>query len=198
MNNRELDDLLRSAPVPEREPDYWRDFPGEITRRLRRPDAKVQAPARPRPPLLAWGIGFAAACLAIGFVIGHWHGRMRTADAYALLQNGKVLREVLALFPNRVRAIVQDEHGVQLVLSDQPDVPNSTPFWIKVCERGQCRAVVTFSGQEFKIAGERVEVLADAQGRVMLVGDRLFWSSAEPNRTSANLRIQARPVTQTL
>lgn len=198
MNNHELDACLRSAPVPEREPDYWRDFPGEVARHLRRPGAPGPASVRPRLPWLAWGIGFAAACLVIGFMIGQWRGRMRTADAYAWLQNGKVLREVLTLFPNRVRAIVQDEHGVQLVLSDQPDVPDSTPFWIKVCERGHCRAVVTFSGQEFQIAGERVEVLADAQERVMLVGDRFFWSSAEPNRAAANLHIQAHPLIQTL
>jgi hypothetical protein len=36
-----------------------------------------------------------------------------------------------------------------------------------------------------------VEVLADAQGQVMLVGDRLFWSETE-SRFLRHLRIQAR------
>ena len=72
------------------------------------------------------------------------------------------------------------------------------PFGSRFASAGIVRAVVTFSGQEFQIAGERVEVLADAQERVMLVGDRFFWSSAEPNRAAANLHIQAHPLIQTL
>ena len=70
----------------------------------------------------------------------------------------------------------------------------ATPLWIKVCEGRQCRTIVTFSGQELQIAREKVEVLADAQGQIVLVGNRLFWSSAEPDRATGSLRIQARPL----
>jgi hypothetical protein len=197
MNDFELDRSLKAARVPERPEEYWEDFPRRVSVRLR--TAPVRRRVEPRwQPRLAWGAGAAFACLVIGFAIGQWHGRPRPTDPYAALQSEKMLREVLTFFPNRVRAIVQDERGLHLVLSDKPDVPVSTPLWIKVCDGNQCRAVVTFSGQELQIARERVEVLADAQGGVMLVGDRLFWSSAEPDRAPGRLRIQSRPLAYAL
>jgi hypothetical protein len=112
----------------------------------------------------------------LGIALGNWRG---AKPANALLQNEKLMREVLAMFPNQVRAIVQDENGLSLSLADEPNVPSSTPLWIKICDGKQCRSVVTFSGQAMQIAGQRVEVLADARGGVMLVGDDFFWSSQD-------------------
>jgi hypothetical protein len=111
-----------------------------------------------------------------------------------LLENEAVIRETLAMFPNQVRAIIQDHDGMRLVLSEEADVPDSPPLWIKICNGKDCRVVVTFSGQSFQIAKETVEVLADAQGQVMLVGDRLFWSATGRSRSAAALRIRARPL----
>jgi len=126
------------------------------------------------------------------FAIGHWHGRMEKNGAFVLLQNGKMLREVLTLFPNRVRAIVQDERGLQLVLSDQPDVPISTPLWVKICDGKQCASLVTFSGQELEIAGQKITVLADAQGGIILEGSQFVWSDSARNLVPGNLKIEAR------
>lgn len=195
MNDSELEQKLKAVRVPERPEEYWDAFPRRVLAELRAAPAARQ-PERRWQPRLAWGFALAAACLLIGFIIGHRQaGGDRTQDrALAWLQNESALREVLTLFPNRVRAIVQDEHGMQLVLSEQADVPASTPLWIKVCDGKQCRAIVTFSGQELQIAREKVEVLADAQGRITLVGNRLFWSSAAPDRATGPLRIQARPL----
>jgi hypothetical protein len=103
-----------------------------------------------------------------------------------------MLREVLTLFPNRVRAIVQDEHGVQLVLSDQADVPASTPIYVHICDGKQCSSLVTFSGQELEIAGQKVTILSDAQGGVIVAGTRFAWSSDRPVGASGGLKIEAR------
>jgi hypothetical protein len=198
MNNSELEKLLKSARAPEWTDEYWDDFPRRVRARIAA-GAHTGLPANgaSRVPWLTWGLGLATACLMIGFAVGHWQGR-RAADSFALLQNGKTLREILTLFPNRVRAIEQDEHGMQLVLSDHPDVPASTPLWIKICDGQHCRAVVTFSGQNLRIAKEQVEVLLDARGQVLLVGDRFVWSSSDPVRAPDALRIQAHPVDYTL
>ena len=99
---------------------------------------------------------------------------------------------MLAMFPNQVRAVVQDERGINVVLSETNDVPASTPLWIRVSEGDRERSFVTFSGQSVQINQERVEVLQDAQGGIILVGDRFFWSSGEPGRALDHLRIQAR------
>jgi hypothetical protein len=191
MKNFDLEKKLKAARVPERPDAYWETFPRRVTTRLRTARSEDRS-AWPTQPRLAWGLGIAFACLIIGFAVGQWHSRVRKTDSFAELQNGKILREVLALFPNRVRAIVQDEQGLRLVLSDAPNVPESPPLWVKICDGKQCRTVVTFSGQDLQIAGEKVEVLADAQGQVMLVGDRLFWSGDESKLASDHLRIQAR------
>ena len=194
MNDSDLDKTLKAAQVPARDEDYWESFPRLVSAKLRAAPAARPA-ERHWLPRLAWSGGIALACLLIGFAIGHWRGQMERNNSFALLQNGKVLREVWALFPNRVRAIVQDEHGLQLVLSDQPDVPTSTPLWVKICDGKQCASLVTFSGQELNIAGQKITVLSDAQGGIILEGTRFVWSDSSRNLVSGNLKIEAKRLT---
>jgi len=190
MNDSELNRLLKAAKVPERSGDFWTELPRRVVGGLH------WRPAAPAPepnwfPRLGWGLAALATCLVIGFVIGHRHG---LSEADRLLQSPKMIQEMLAMFPNRVRAIVQDERGISLVLSDNPDVPASTPLWLSISDGKHSSTLVTFSGQELQVAGKKLEVLANARGQVMVVGDRLLWSSAGANRTSGNLRIQAKPL----
>jgi hypothetical protein len=193
MNDIDFEKKLKAARVPEREEDYWESFPRVVLARLRAAPAARPEIEHGRLSKLAWG-GVAFACLVIGFAIGHSPGRVEKNDPYALLQNQKVLREVLTLFPNRVRAIVQDERGEELVLSDQPDVPASTPLWIKICDGTHCRAVVTFSGQELQIGEKKVTVLSDARGGIILMGNDFAWSSDEPAYAKNDLKIEAKPL----
>jgi hypothetical protein len=191
MNDSDLEKKLKAAQVPARDEDYWESFPRGVLTKLRA--SAVSRPVeRDWLPRLAWGGSIALACLVIAFTLGHWHGRMEKNDPFVLLQNGKMLHEVLTLFPNRVRAIVQDEHGLQLVLSDQPDVPISTPLWVKIYDNKQCASLVTFSGQELEIAGQKVIVLADAQGGIILEGNQFVWSSSARNFAKGNLNIEAK------
>jgi len=191
MNNDDLDKQLKAAQVPPLDEDYWESMPRAILARLRA--GPINRPAeRHWFPRLAWGGALACACLVIGFAIGHWHGQLQKNDTYALLQNEKMLREVLTLFPNRVRAIVQNEHGMQLVLSDQADVPASAPLYVHICDGKQCSSLVTFSGQELEIAGQKITVLADAQGGIILEGNQFVWSSSAQNFAQGGLKIEAR------
>ncbi len=192
MNDHDLEKKLKAVPVPARAEDYWESFPRLVSARLRTSPAGRPVLEHRWLPRLAWGGGIAFACLMIGFAVGHWRGRTEKNDAYALLQNGKMLQEVLTLFPNRVRAITQDEHGVQLVLADQADVPVSTPIYVHICNGKQCSSLVTFSGQELEIAGQKVTVLLNAEGGVIVAGPRFAWSSDQPARVSGGLKIEAR------
>jgi hypothetical protein len=191
MNDSDLDKKLKAAQIPARDEDYWESFPRLVSAKLR--SAPTTRPVEhPWLPRLAWGGGIAFACLVVGFIIGHWHGQSQRHDADALLQNEKVLREVWTLFPNRVRAVVQNERGLQLVLSDQPDVPASTPLWVKICDGKQCASLVTFSGQELEIAGRRITVLSDAQGGIILEGSQFVWSSSGNHLGPGKLNIEAK------
>ena len=197
MTDADLQRLLKSAKVPERPNDYWEQFGQRVRAGLRHQRAGDRARSR-WVPRLAWGIAVAAACLLIGFAVVLWRGRSEATAANELLQNEKVIREVMAMFPNRVRAIVQDERGLNLVLSERDDVPTSPPLYIHVIEAGRRSSFLTFSGQEIEIASQRTTVLSDSQGQVMLVGERFFWSRAESAGIRGDLRIQARSLAYAL
>ena len=70
------------------------------------------------------------------------------------------------MFPHQVRAIVQDESGLKLVLSDSGDVPVSPPLYVRISDGGHSSSFVTFSGQEIQAAGQSITVLADARGGI--------------------------------
>jgi hypothetical protein len=197
MTDAELKKLLQAATLPERPPEFWAQLPQRVSAKLHwrsRQNESVNLPARPRVGAI-WGWGFAGAAVLVlvGFLVGNWHG---TKQASALLQNEKLLREVLATFPNQVQAITQDENGLHLTLAEEANVPQSQPLWIKVCEGKVCRSIITFSGQVVQIGDKPVEVLEDARGGVMLVGKHFFWSSQEGG--TAPLRIKAQQLHQTL
>lgn len=191
MNDSELDRLLKSVPEPGRPESYWAQFPRRVLSRLHWKPAGRPEKLRPWVPRLGWGLAAVASCLLAGFVFGHWHTR-RGSDSFALLQNRKVILEMLSLFPNRVRAIVQDDRGLRVVLADRANIPVSAPLWVKICDGKHCQAAVTFSGQDIELAGRQITVLADARGGVLLVGNDFAWSSEKPAESKAPLVIQTK------
>jgi hypothetical protein len=192
MNTPELESILKKARTPEISADSLEMFPRLIAAHLKRNDPAIRA-ARNFSPRLVWAFGLAA-CAVIAFAIGHWSGRLETGtipatDSVASL---KLIREMAAMFPNRVRAIVQDERGLNLVLSDNDDVPVSPALYVHICDGKHCSSLVTFSGQEIQVAGQKLTVLADAHGGIILEGSQLLWSSTEPIYSGNHLKIEAK------
>jgi hypothetical protein len=174
MNDAELDKQLRAARGPVLDADYVEDFPRMVLANLRSTPPPVIQPRPTWRPRLAWGFGMAL-CLLVAFAAGHWHGRM--AADQDVLADSKLVQETLAMFPNRVRAIVRDERGMNLVLSDNEDVPVSTPIYVRICDGQNCSSLVTFSGQEIQIAGQKLTVLAEADGGIIVEGNQFAWSN---------------------
>jgi hypothetical protein len=192
MKKPELDALLKKARLPEISGESLEMFPRRIVARLPHGDLPV-CPARNFSPRLAWAFGLVL-CLAAAFAIGHWSGRRETK---AIVENDslaslKLIHETLALFPNRVCAIVQDEHGLNLVLSDTADVPASAPLYVRISEGQHSTSLVTFSGQEIQVAGQKITVLADARGGIILEGKQFVWSSSESVYAGRKLKIEAK------
>jgi hypothetical protein len=159
MNKSELDSILKKARTPEPPKEFWAEFPQQVIRGLNRERTEN---FRPKPkwfPRLAWGFA-TAICILAAFAVGHWRGQVETKASTDVLGDAKVVRETLAMFPNQVRAIVQDERGINLVLSDRNDVPVSTPIYVRICDGKHCSSLVTFSGQEIQVAGQKVTVLS--------------------------------------
>jgi len=189
MDNSELERKLRAGREPTLEPAYVEDFPRLVLANLnsaRRETIRAQPSWRPR---LAWALA-TAVCIIIAFAAGHRHGRISAGRD--VLANSRVIDEALALFPNRVRAIVQDEHGLNLILSEQADVPASTPIYVRICDGQHCSSLVTFSGQEILLAGQKITVLSDANGGIILEGNKFVWSSVAKNQTGRGLNIRAK------
>src|SRR5208283_3081857 len=192
MNKPELESILKKARLPEIPEESLAMFPRRIVAGIKRNDPPARV-ARSVSPHLAWAFGLAT-CVVIAFAIGHWRGRMEkeTFPANDSLASIKLVRETLAMFPNQVRAIVEDEHGINLVLSDTVDVPVSPPLYVRISDGKHSSSFVTFSGQEIQIAGQKLTVLSDARGGIILTGNQFVWSNTGQIAAQNNLKISAK------
>lgn len=193
MNNSELDALLKKARTPERSEEFLEAFPRQVARQLKRAAVQSRQIERRWFPRLAWGLA-TAICILAAFAVGLWRGRLetKTAAGHDILQNAKLIRETLAMFPNRVRAITYDKNGFNLILSERSDIPDSTPIYVRVCNGEQCASFVTFSGQEIPMAGQEVSVLSDTRGGIILAGNHFLWSSSGRVALDQGLKIEAK------
>lgn len=190
MDNRELDQLLLSVPVPEPSDTYWQEFPADMTRMARSSTIRSTATPRSDGPTVRWafGVGLAAACVAIAFLIGYRAGTKPSTPVTTIASEEKCLREVETMFPHQLRAIIFEKGGARLLLSDNADVPQSTPIYLKVCDGKNCQSILTFSGQQVPIKGELCDVLVDVKQNVLVVGEQQFWPGGMPNNTHVEAR----------
>ncbi len=192
MNNHELDQLLKSVPPPGRPADYWNDFPAAVRSQLTSQPASdpVSEPPRPRRlPAYGWAVALGAACIMLGFVLGFWRGHNSPPLDPQFAAAQKLYRESEGLFRHQIRAIIFENGGPRLILADHPNVPDSPPYYLKVCGPSGCQSFITFSGQQIQVNGRTCDVLADGSGRVMLVNDHAVWAQDDP---SGPVRVAAR------
>ncbi len=196
MNNSELDKLLKSARVPDRPPEFWEALPKRVTAKLHWQAGRPAAPeAEPRRfAAWAWGFGAAAACVAAALLVLALPGRTPPAAGHQFALVERCFREIEALFPRQVQAVVVDERGPRMVLADSADVPQSPPVYLKICGPKGCQRIITFSGQQIRVNGDQCDVLMDAAGHVLVVGSRIVWSSASAASAAGPYHIEARLV----
>ena len=196
MTNPELDARLKAAREPSLPAGYQETFTRNVLNNLRSSPGGNGAGRKGNHwvPKLAWGLA-TAACILMAFALGHWRGPSEKSSRPAVLADAKLIRETRGLFPHRVRAIVQDENGLKLVLADQGEMPASTPIYIRICDGNKCSSLVTFSGQEIQIAGQKLTVLSQSDGGIILEGNQFVWSSREPVAMKHKIRIEARNLT---
>lgn len=186
MDEFNLDELLKSASVPEHSEGYWQSFPRRVTDHLTKgTSADIVLPSR-APWFL--GLGLAALCLVVGVICTRTWIKNRPVRPENLV---RLYREVTTVFPNRVRAIVIDDDGVSLDLSEKGDVPNSPPLRVQVCQSRQCRTYITFSGQQIRVGADRFDVFSDGLGHVLVVGRTLVWTSEKPTLQTGDYHIDA-------
>jgi hypothetical protein len=200
MNNTELDKVLKKAQVPEPRPGFWDEMPTNVLRAITQSETIVG----PREFVQGNGflpflfrkaslpLAFAAVCVLLGF-FGGAHSRHTTEFSPAELAEARACwREVATLFPNQLQAIVFDQQGSRLVLSEQTNPQGSAPIFVKVCDGTNCERFITFSGQQIKMNGESFEVLIDRRGEVLLVGESNVWTSAKSAPAFGSYKVFAR------
>jgi hypothetical protein len=115
-----------------------------------------------------------------------------------MAQARKYFQEIQTLFPGQVQAIVLGQQGARLILADKPDIPASSPLYVRICGPKGCQDFVTFSGQQIRLNGDLCEVLLDQQNNVLLVGPQWALSTAQPPARHALYQVAARPLEATL
>lgn len=191
MNNSELDARLKAAREPALPTEYTAAFPQTVLTNLRSSSWKRGSTRRSLLPRLTWGLG-TVACVLLAFTLGHWRGHVEKNSGQDVLANAKLIQGTLAMFPNQVRAIVRDTQGLKLVLTDGPEVPASNPIYVRISNGNISFSLVTFSGQEIQIAGQKLTVLSQPDGGIILEGDKFVWSSRETVYAGKKLGIEAR------
>lgn len=188
MKDDDLENQLRAARVPERDEDYWLRFPQTVLGRIGAARTQRHRSSRRRQGLLL--AAAAGACgLAAGLLLSH---RPPRPDAYARLESGQALRETVPLYLGRLRAIEQEGDSLRLVLSKDRDVPPSLPVWVEIDDGHSRRVLDTFSGQSFRLGDQTVQVLANPEGEVMLVGERFLWTNRGPAAPEPAIHAKAR------
>jgi hypothetical protein len=201
VNNTDLEKALQKAKVPEPRPGFWDELPGNVQRAIDRGEAadrRKEAVAAPGIFELllrkaAVPLAFAVICVMIGF---RWGANSRKPEVQPseLAEARACWREVAALFPNQLEAIVFDQQGSSVVLSDKANQPSSPPIYLKLCDDTGCKRFITFSGQQIKVNGESFEVLVGRDGEVLLVGDAKVWNSSNRASNLGGYKVVAIPL----
>jgi hypothetical protein len=106
MKDFDLDSHLKSMRVPERDEEYWADFPQTVLA-----EARV-VPARQRPVFCFFLPELVTVCLVAAFCI--WHGGLTRS----LSRDERQLRATLVRLPNNMSRLMQDEHGLHRLIED--------------------------------------------------------------------------------
>jgi len=208
VKNSELEQILKSAPVPDRPGAYWGQFPQRVMAKTNWLRTRVDAGAgqpQTKPFWLRYrfrfaivGLGLAISGLLLVFVLGSRQGRQLSITEPQLAAARKYFQEIETLFPGQVQAIVFDQQGSHLVLAERSNVPTSSPLYLRICGPKGCQNYVTFSGQQIRLNGETCEVLLDHHGNVLLVGQRWIFSTAQASAKHARYQVAAQPLEMTL
>lgn len=138
----------------------------------------------------------AAACLLLAWLMHHpaTPAGKAQSTSVALPEDTAaiILREFSALYPNQIKAIIQDSSGIQLTLADKPDVAPGQALVLKVCQAKGCEEIITFSGQNIEVAGHPVTVRTENGDRVILDGDHFLWSSDLKTSPAPGIQIESR------
>lgn len=133
---------------------------------------------------------FAAVILCLFFIPPKLQ-TIRTAQT-DVQQEKYILAQFNEIFGERLQAIISVNDKTQIVLGDKA-VSRGQPIVIHMQDGEKNIKIVSFSGQNLQISvGDKLvnfDALVDSHGKVLLVGDDLFWESGQ-NGTKQNSKLR--------
>ena len=91
------------------------------------------------------------------------HAASPAEDKYAL-----ILREVSAVFPEQLQAIIADGGELRISLADHAISDKKQAVVVELCEADKCTTVITYVGQTVEVGEHRITVHADEKGAIVV------------------------------
>lgn len=168
-----LDEALSTALL-----EALRSLPSEQATATPEVDAAVLAEARtslaalrrPRIRIHFWPVLAVAACIALAFSLFFRPNPTPVAvvppkqdDKYAL-----ILREVSAVFPDQLKAIIAEGGELRIALADEPIADDKQAVVVELCENQKCTTLITYVGQTVEVGRHIVTVREDEKGAIVV------------------------------
>ncbi|MCH7228024.1 hypothetical protein [Haloferula sp. A504] len=208
----ERDAMNADPSEPDRQPEEnlppeWlealRTLPSERCRLSAETEVAIAAIAGERLAVIrrgawrrCWRPALAAAACVVGFLVLFNRPdpepkvtTVKPEDEYAL-----ILREVSAVFPRQVKAIVAGGPELEIDLADQPLSGPKQAVVVEVCEEKGCKTVITYVGQTFEIGSHRLTVRADESGAIIVDSPEFDGTAGSPEHPAPGLFINTRRI----
>ena len=191
MTPSDLDARLRNAAPPDPGPVFWHEFASQVTARILRTPWTITFPSPPRSGVRwARAVGMALGLLVVVPALRFHPSPRPSTPGPDLLAT--CFDQAAALFPGRLRSIVEDGDGLRMDLAETSTFVGGPRVLLTICGPSGCARFVTSSGQQIPIANLAHDVLVDGHGAVLVAGPRVLWSSATPDAVIPGFRIEAR------
>ncbi|MCU0778189.1 MAG: hypothetical protein MUF86_11050 [Akkermansiaceae bacterium] len=108
-------------------------------------------------------------------------------DKYAL-----ILREVSAVFPRQVQAIIADGGELRISLADYPVSNHKKAVVVELCEQNKCTAIITYVGQTVEIGAHRITVRTNEKGAIVIDDPEFHGTGDHQGHSLPGLHIKTR------
>lgn len=143
---------------------------------------------------IALPVSALAAVILCVFLIPPKYKTVRTAQN-DVQQEKYILAQFNEVFGEKLQAIISVNDKTQIVLGDKT-VSRAQPIVIRIQDGENKIKIVSFSGQNLQVTvGDKLvnfDALVDSQGKILLVGDDLFWESGQNSiKQNSKLHVSA-------
>ena len=167
-------------------------------------DAAIMAEARTtlasirqrRPRQRFWPALAAAACvfLTISLFTRPRDTPSRPASVPAEDKYALILREVSAVFPEQLQAIIAEGGELRISLADHTLSNKKQAVVVELRVADKCTTVITYVGQTVEVGEHRVTVRTDAKGAIVVDARNSRETGEQPEHPAPHLHIKTRRI----